>query len=200
MDAVLERAALADQKQPPARSFALLALREARQPDRRHQLPVRELGQHPRIDLVGLARQRRQPLDLLRVGYLDLPAAALQRVMHKPGAIHRLDRRLPPPRPMPQLDAAREPAQTVSVRRRRAHLDALAPLIEQAVIHPLTAQIQSNVQHEAGPPSALAPGITRRSVPPAGGPPSSHSVVSTWLPICPRICPRPWDLLYRDSR
>jgi hypothetical protein len=32
------------------------------------------------------------PLDLLRVGDLDLPAAALQRVVHEPGAVHRLDR------------------------------------------------------------------------------------------------------------
>ena len=40
----------------------------SRQPDRRHQVPERQLRQHPRVDLVGLARQRCQPLDPLRDG------------------------------------------------------------------------------------------------------------------------------------
>jgi hypothetical protein len=75
--AVLEHAAVLDQMQSPARSLAFLADLEAGQPDRRHQLAPRKLGQHPRIDPIGLARQRRQPADLDRVGDLDLPPATL---------------------------------------------------------------------------------------------------------------------------
>jgi hypothetical protein len=62
------------------------------QPDRRHQVAARELGQHPGVDPVGLARQRRQSLRLLRVGDLDLPAGELEPVVHEAGAVHRLDR------------------------------------------------------------------------------------------------------------
>jgi hypothetical protein len=51
-----------------------------------------ELGQHPGVDPVGLAGQRRQPLDLLRVGDLDLPARELEPVVHEARAVHRLDR------------------------------------------------------------------------------------------------------------
>jgi hypothetical protein len=42
------------------------------------------LAEHPRpwLDLVGLARQRRQALDLLRVGDQYLPAELFQRVVH----------------------------------------------------------------------------------------------------------------------
>ena len=38
VDAVLERAAFADQEQPPAGALALLALLEGRQPDPRHEI------------------------------------------------------------------------------------------------------------------------------------------------------------------
>jgi hypothetical protein len=58
---------------------------------------------------------------------------------------------------MTQLDPPREPAQAIAIRRRRADLDALTALIEQAEIQPPAAQIQTSVQHEHGPPSALAP-------------------------------------------
>jgi hypothetical protein len=94
MNAVLQRAALADQEQPKAGPLTLGAQLEGRQPDRRHEIDARQLGQHPRVDAVGLARQRPQALDLLRVGDLDLPTTALQRVVHEPRAVHRLDRRL----------------------------------------------------------------------------------------------------------
>ena len=71
---VLQRRAVLDQMQPPAGDLPLAAQLDRGQPDRRHQVPERQLGQHPRVDLVRLARQRRQPLDLLRVGDQHLPA------------------------------------------------------------------------------------------------------------------------------
>jgi hypothetical protein len=44
-------------------------------------------------DLVGLDRQWRQPLHLLGVGDLDVPAFSFEGVVDDPGAGHRLDHR-----------------------------------------------------------------------------------------------------------
>jgi hypothetical protein len=84
---------MADQVQAPARPFALGAHAWVGQPDRWHQVAAGELGQHPGIDPIGLARQRRQSLHLLGVGDLDLPARELEPVVHEPRPVHRLDRR-----------------------------------------------------------------------------------------------------------
>jgi hypothetical protein len=64
-----------------------------RQPDRRHEVPAGEIGRHPRVDPIGLAGQRREALDLDRVGDRDRPAAQLQLVVDEAGAGHRLDHR-----------------------------------------------------------------------------------------------------------
>ena len=48
---VLQRRAVLDQVQPPTGDLPLAAQLERGQPDRRHQIPERQLGQHPRIDL-----------------------------------------------------------------------------------------------------------------------------------------------------
>jgi hypothetical protein len=74
---VLQRRAVPHQVQPPAGPLPLAAHRRIGQPDRRHQIPPRQLGQHPGVDLVGLAGQRRESLDLDRVGDLHRPAAQL---------------------------------------------------------------------------------------------------------------------------
>jgi len=58
-----------------AGELALLADAGVGQPDRRHQIPLAERRQDPGVDLVGLAGQRREALDLLSVGDLDRPAA-----------------------------------------------------------------------------------------------------------------------------
>jgi hypothetical protein len=57
--ALLQAGAVTDEVQPPARPFALGAHLRVGQPDRRHQIAARELGQHPGVDPVGLAGQRR---------------------------------------------------------------------------------------------------------------------------------------------
>jgi hypothetical protein len=93
MDAVLERRAMPHQVQPKTRQFTLAPDSRVGQPDRRHEIAVRERRQHPRVDLVGLAGQRRQPLDPLRIGDQHLPAAFLERVVHEPRTRHRLDHR-----------------------------------------------------------------------------------------------------------
>jgi hypothetical protein len=115
MNPVLELHAVADEMQPPAGTLTLGAHLRIGQPDRRHQIAPAKLGEHPRVDAVGLARQRRQPLDLPRVGDLDIPAQLFQAVMHKPGAVHRLDRRAHHTQRRQPLG---QPAQPVGVRRR----------------------------------------------------------------------------------
>ena len=94
MDPVQKRGSIANQVQPEARPLALGANRWIGQPDRRHQLPPGQLGEHPGVDLVGLGGQGRQTPRLGRVGDLDVPAQALQGVVDKAGTVHRLDRRL----------------------------------------------------------------------------------------------------------
>jgi hypothetical protein len=83
---------MAHQVQAPACTFAVGAHTRVGQPDRRHQVTAGELGQHPSIDPVGLAREWCKPLHLLRVGDLHLPTVKLEPVVHEAGAIHRLDR------------------------------------------------------------------------------------------------------------
>src|ERR1700682_4570190 len=55
-----------DEVQPEAGELTLLADARIGQPDRRHQVAVAEHRKNLRVDLVGLACQRRETLDLLR--------------------------------------------------------------------------------------------------------------------------------------
>ena len=66
VDPVLQLHPMMDQMQPEPGPFPLGSHRRVGQPDRRHQIPARQLGQHPGVDPVGLARQRGQTLHLLR--------------------------------------------------------------------------------------------------------------------------------------
>jgi hypothetical protein len=93
----------------------LSAYQRVGQPDRRDQVTPGELGQHPGVDPVGLARERREPFHLLRVGDLDLPTCELEPVVHEAGAVHRLDCRAD------RLAVARDPlaqaGKSIRVRR-----------------------------------------------------------------------------------
>jgi hypothetical protein len=156
VDAVLQRAAMPHQVQPEARQLTLAPDARVRQPDRRHQIALGQHREHARVDPVGLAGQRRQPLDLLGVRDQHLPAVLLERVVHEPRTVHRLDHgthavtRQPP----------RQPPQPVGVGRHHGLGDQLAMLVDQADIEPLAAQIQTSVQHENGPPRARS-SVTR---------------------------------------
>jgi hypothetical protein len=88
VDAVLEHRAVLDQVKAKAGELALAADLGVGQPDRRHQVALGERRQHHRVDLVGLAGKRREPLDLLGVGDLDRPALLLERVVDQAGAGH----------------------------------------------------------------------------------------------------------------
>ena len=142
---VLERRAVLDQVQPKreisrSRRSSTVGSQIAGTRSR-----TRQLRQHARVDLVGLARQRRQPLDPLRVGDQHLPAVRDELVVHEPRPVHRFHHA--PDRLVVDRDAAREPVQAVAVRRRPELIDQLALAGDQADIDPPAAQVQPNMQH-----------------------------------------------------
>ena len=156
---VLEDRAVLDQVQPPPRALTLLAELGRRQPDRRHQIPERQLRQHARVDLVGLARQRRQPLDPLRVGDQHLPPIPDQLIVHEPRAVHRFHH--PANRLVIHSHPTAQPVQPVAIRRRAEMLDQLTLARDQAHIDPPAAQIQTHVQHSTQLPSTRRAGSAR---------------------------------------
>ena len=139
-----------DQVQPPPGALALGTQLWGRQPDRWDKIAEGELGKHASVDLVGLARQRRQPLGPLRVGDQHLPPIADQLVMHVASAVHRLNH--PAHRHAIHRHPAREPVQTVAVTRRPEMLDQLPLARDQAHIQPLATEIQTRMQHPTTPP------------------------------------------------
>jgi hypothetical protein len=125
--------------QPEAGLLALAPDRRVGQPDRRHQAALREHGQDTRVDPVGLARQRRQALDPLRVGDQHIPAVPLERVMDEARPGHGLDHSAH--RRAVLQDPTRQPANTIVVTRDGELLDQLALLRQQTNIEPVATQI-----------------------------------------------------------
>ena len=148
--ALLQARAMTDKMQTPARPLALSAHARVRQPDRRHEIAAGKLGQHPGVDPVGLAGERRQSLHLLRIGDLDLPARQLEPVVHETRAVHRLDRGAD--RFAVTIESRRQRVQAISIRRRGAILDRHTLAIEQMEVETLATEIQTGVQHCNGPP------------------------------------------------
>ena len=91
--ALVQARAVTHQVQPPACSLPFGAHTRIGEPDRRHEVAAGELGQHPGVDPVGLARQRRDPPRSLRVRDPHVPPRQLELIVHEPGTVHRLDRR-----------------------------------------------------------------------------------------------------------
>ena len=113
------------------------------------QLPAAELGQHPGVDPVGLARQRGEAFHLDRVGDLHVPAVQFQRVVDETGAVHRFDGRQH--RPAPEaLDLPGEMGEAVAVRRGGRDCECLADVVEDVDVQPPSAEIESNVHHGVG--------------------------------------------------
>jgi hypothetical protein len=169
--ALLEARTVTHQVQAPTRSLPLGAHQRVGQPDRRHQVAAGELGEHPGVDAVGLAGERRQTFYFLRVGDLDLPAGELEPVVHETGAVHRLDRGAD--RLAVTIETGRQRVQAIGIRRRSANLDRRTLAIEQVEVETLATEIQSGVQHCNGPPFVYRGRAEHRS---AGGPSSWHSL------------------------
>jgi hypothetical protein len=89
-DATLGAGPESHQVHPPPESLPKCPFIERGKPQRRHELAPRELGQQPRVDLVGLRRQRRDRLHLARIRDLDLPAAGDELVAYPERAAHHL--------------------------------------------------------------------------------------------------------------
>ena len=141
VDAVLETRALADQMQKEARAFALGAHFGVGQPDRRNEVPARELRQDAGVDAVGLARQRRQPLRFEDIRNRHLPAQTLELVVDKAGAGHRFDGGAHRPAVTGHaLDERREPG---GIELRGARLDQDAAFVAEVKVEPLAAEIES---------------------------------------------------------
>jgi len=113
VDAAGRRGAQPHQVRPAPQPLPQLTLLERGDPERRHELPPAQLGQHARVDAVGLARERRDPLHAPRVGDLDLPARRTEPVPDPHGAAHHLDARL-----HVGAEPQNEPGEPVLVRRR----------------------------------------------------------------------------------
>jgi hypothetical protein len=107
---------------------------------------VAQHRQHHRVDLVGLAGQRREALDLLGVGDLDVPALLLERVVDEPSAGHRLDDgadRLC----VYLVDSSRERSQRVDVRRDGELVEVFPVAGQKTDVDLASTEIQSGVQH-----------------------------------------------------
>ena len=110
-DSVHRRGAHPDQVHPPPQPLAQLAVLQRRDPQLGHQIAAAQLGQHPRVDLVGLARQRRDIADLARMRDLQ-PASPPRRACRAP----RSRRSSSPPRRAPR-GRARPPTGPARPRR-----------------------------------------------------------------------------------
>jgi hypothetical protein len=146
VDAVLERRLVLDQMEAKAGQLTFFPDPGVGEPDRRHQVALAQDRQHHRVDLVGLAGQRRQALHLVRVCDLDIPALLLERVVDEPGTGHRLDHRANR-LPIDPVDPPGESPQRIRVGRHGELVDVLSPLGQQTDVDLLPAQIQSGVQH-----------------------------------------------------
>ena len=149
MDVVLEHGSVTDQMQPIAGELTLRWHGRIGQPDRRHQVASRQLGQHPGIDAVGLAGQRRQALDLLSIGDLDVPAEHLQGVVDEAGAVHRFDRGTHGPE---GCQLANQHAQPIRVGSSGRGSQVGPILREDADIKTGSTQVETDVHHILGPP------------------------------------------------
>jgi len=110
-----------------------------------HQHRVNAALECGSVDLVGLAGQRREPLDLLSIGDVDLPAGELELIVDEASAGHRLDGgadRFSIP-----IQPHHHSVQPVSIRRNAGDGECAALAVQDVDVQALPDEIQSNVQH-----------------------------------------------------
>ena len=112
---------------PPAQQFAQCPLIERGHPERGDEVAADELGEHARVDAVGLAGQRCDRLDLARVRDLDDPARLLEAVTDPRSTAHHLQAAA-----HVRAQPRDQPRQAVLVGRDRALDRDLTALIERA--------------------------------------------------------------------
>jgi hypothetical protein len=131
----------------PAQPLAQRAVLERGQPQRGHQVAPAQLGQHARVDLVGLARQRGDVADLARVRDRDVPAGGGQAVANPHRAAHHLHAR-----PGLRADRQDELDQAVLVGRHHALAADRAAVAERAPRRAPVRPIDADILHRRGLP------------------------------------------------
>src|SRR5439155_17594667 len=129
----------------------------------------------PRVEPIGLARQRRDPLCPLRVCDPHVPAGQLELIVHEPRPRHRLDRRHYRLVAVLAIEFAHQVREPVAIRRARALAEALTVDCERMPVETLATEIQSDVQHSWASLLDDPPKSLRR----AGSPSSSDSFRSS---------------------
>ncbi len=157
--------------EPEAGPLPLGADLRVREPYRRHEIAPGELGEDPRVDLVGLAGEWCETLHLLRVGDLDVPSHELEAVVDKAGTVHRLDRRAH--RSAEGRHFLGEVTEPVEIGRGLGDGELCASFVEHADVESLSAEVKSKMQHGVGASLVLVP--TRTQCSRRGGPSSWHS-------------------------
>jgi hypothetical protein len=142
---VLERGALAHQKEAEAGPLPLRPHGRVGQPDLRDKIAAGELGQNPRVDPIRLTGKRRQALHPLRIGDPHIPARQLEPVVDKTSTRHRLDRC--EYRALLAVEAANEVSEPVAIRRARTDRRRLAIDQQRVPVETLATEVKSDTQH-----------------------------------------------------
>jgi hypothetical protein len=168
-DAVHRRGAHPDQVHPPAQPLTQLTVLQRRDPQLGHEIATGELGQHTRVDLVGLAGQRRDVTDLAGMRDLHPPASRGELIARPDRAAHHLHHRA-------DLGAAldHQPRQAVSVGRHRTLTDDRAGVAERTPRRSAIGPIDPEILHDRASPSRVetADQLSLRGGPPPARPPS----------------------------
>jgi hypothetical protein len=149
---------------PPAQLLAQRPLLERRQPQRGHQVAATELSQYARVDLVGLASQRRDVTDLARVRDLHPPARGGKLVPDPDRATHHLDTRS-----NIDTELQNEPREPVLVSGHDTFTSDRATLTDSTPRRPPIRPIDPDILHRGASLRGL---IYRPTLSLLGGPPS----------------------------
>jgi hypothetical protein len=142
---------MTDQVEAPTSPFPLRADLGCGQPDLGDQRPAAQLGQHPGVDAVGLARQGGKALGFLGVGQEHVPAGELELVVDEASTVHGFDRC--PDRLSEGRELTGEAAKTVRVRADSGDGQGLPVVVESADFQPCSTEVKTDVQHgSSGPP------------------------------------------------
>ena len=163
VDTIHRRGAQPDQVHPPPQPLTQLALLERRDPQRRNEITAAQLGQHARVDPVGLARKRRDAFT--RRASATSTCQPAERAGHAPRPRRSSSRRTPSRR----FRAAHQPREPVLVSRReplRADRTAADFAHHAARVRPIDSDI---LRHGA---SFLSDCVSKRPLSRASGRPS----------------------------
>jgi hypothetical protein len=145
VNAVLQHHAVADKMKPETCPLTLGMHARGRQPDCRHEIASRELGEYPGIDLVRLTSEGREAPYALHLRDLDFPAGERELVVDESGSVHRFDRRFDGSAELRHL--TNEVRESICIRRPRSDRAPVARFVKDTNIEAMPAQVKSDVHH-----------------------------------------------------